>query len=70
MNQVTTKEIRDLMKRRGVTLDDLAEELGISTERLDGTLNGYTFLSDNNAILIMDALASLKKKSSRVSKKG
>lgn len=69
MNQMTTKEIRDLMKRRGVTLDDLAEEIGVPVERIDATLNGYTFLSDKNAIRIMDALEDIKKRRARVPKK-
>ena len=69
MNQMTTKEIRDLMKRRGITLDDLAEEIGVTVERIDATLNGYTFLSDNNAIRIMDALEDIKKRRARVPKK-
>ena len=69
MNQMTTKEIRDLMKRRGVTLDDLAEEIGVPVERIDATLNGYTFLSDKNAIRIMDALESMKSKRGKVPKK-
>ena len=68
MNQMTTKEIRDLMKRRGVTIADLAEEIGVSEDRIDSTLNGYTFLSDKNAIRIMDALDDIKKKRARVPK--
>lgn len=62
MNHVSTKEVLDIMKRRGVSMETLADEMKVSTERLDSTLNGYTYLSDNNAILIMDALSSLKKK--------
>ncbi len=69
MNQMTTKEIRDLMTRRGVTIADLAEEIGVSEDRIDSTLNGYTFLSDKNAIRIMDALEDLKKKRGKVPKK-
>lgn len=69
MNQMTTKEIRDLMKRRGVTMGDLAEEIGVSEDRIDSTLNGYTFLSDKNAIRIMDALEDIKKRRARVPKK-
>ena len=48
-SDVTLKEIRDLMTRRGVTIADLAEEIGVSEDRIDSTLNGYTFLSDKNA---------------------
>ena len=69
MNQMTTKEIRDLMTRRGVTMGDLAEEIGVSEDRIDSTLNGYTFLSDKNAIRIMDALEDIKKRRARVPKK-
>lgn len=69
MNQMTTKEIQDLMKRRGVTMGDLAEEIGVLEDRIDSTLNGYTFLSDKNAIRIMDALEDIKKRRARVPKK-
>ena len=64
-----TEEIKGIMRRRGVTLDDLAEEMGVARERVDQTINGYTFLSDNNAIRIMDALESMKSKRGKVPKK-
>lgn len=67
--QMKTEEIRGLMKRRGVTLAELAEEIGIEEKRLEQALNGYQFLSDANAIRIMDGLESIKKKRGKVPKK-
>ena len=64
-----TEEIRDIMKRRGVTIDALAAEMGVDPTRVDQAINGYTFLSDNNAIRIMDALESMKSKREKVPKK-
>ena len=64
-----TSEIRGLMKRRGVTLADLADEIGVEETRLDQAINGYQYLSDDNAIRIMDGLESIKNKRSRVPKK-
>ena len=63
-----TSEIRGLMKRRGVTLADLADEIGVEETRLDQAINGYQYLSDDNAIRIMDGLESIKKKRARVPK--
>ena len=68
-SRMTTKEVRDLMKRRGVTISDLAEEMGVSENRIDEALNGYIYLSDSNAIRIMDALESIKVKHMKVQKK-
>lgn len=64
-----TEEIRGIMRRRGVTIDALAAEMGVDPKRVDQTINGYTFLSDNNAIRIMDALESMKSKRGKVPKK-
>lgn len=64
-----TEEIKGIMKRRGVTIEDLADEMGVDPKRVDQTLNGYTFLSDNNAIRIMDALEIIKSKRGKVPKK-
>lgn len=69
MNMMTTKEVLELMDRRGVTMEDLAKEIGVTEARIDETLHGYTYLSDNNAIKIMDALSSIKKRRARVPKK-
>lgn len=66
--QMKTEEIRGIMQRRGVTLAELAEEVGTEETRLDQALNGYQFLSEANAIRIMDGLESIKKKRARVPK--
>lgn len=63
-----TQEIKGIMKRRGVTIDALAAEMGVDPKRVDQTINGYQYLSDNNAIMIMDALESLKSKREKYQK--
>lgn len=63
-----TGEIREIMNRRGVSFADLAEEIGVEENRIEQILCGYQYLSDNNAIMIMDALSRLKEKR-KVSKK-
>lgn len=68
-SRMKTEEIRDLMKRRGVSIADLADEIGIDGKRIDEAINGYIYLSDTNAIRIMDALESIKKKRGKVPKK-
>ena len=68
-SKMKTSEIKGIMKRRGVTIDALAAEMGVDPKRVDQTINGYTFLSDNNAIRIMDALESMKSKRGKVPKK-
>lgn len=57
-----TGEIREIMNRRGVSFADLAEEVGVEENRIEQILCGYQYLSDNNAIAIMDALSRLKEK--------
>ena len=69
MRYTTTKKFIDIMKKRGVTISDIAEELGVSDTRVAGVLYGYTYLSDKNTILILDALESIRKKRKVVSKK-
>ena len=64
-----TEEIRGIMRRRGVTVEDIAEEMEVDPKRVDQAINGYTYLSDENSIRIMDALASLKAKRGKVPKK-
>lgn len=68
-SKMTTKEIRGLMKRRGVTAADVAEEMGVPEKRVNEAITGYIYLSDENAIRIMDALENLKKKRGKVPKK-
>lgn len=68
-SRMTTQEIRGLMNRRGVSVADLAEEMGVPEKRVNEALHGYIYLSDDNAIRIMDALESIKKKRARVPKK-
>ena len=63
-----TEEIRGIMKRRGVTVEDLAEAMDVPKDRVVQILTGYQSLSDDNAIRIMDALDDLKK-NRRVQKK-
>ena len=67
--QMKTEEIRGIMRRRGVTIAELADESGTEETRLEQALNGYQYLSDANAIRIMDGLESIKKKRGKVPKK-
>lgn len=67
--QMKTEEIRGIMRRRGVTIAELADEIGTEETRLEQALNGYQYLSDANAIRIMDGLESIKKKRGKVPKK-
>ena len=64
-----TEEIRGIMRRRGVTVEDIAEEMEVDPKRVDQAINGYTYLSDENSIRIMDALESMKSKRGKVPKK-
>lgn len=67
--RMKTEEIRGIMRRRGVKIAELADEIGTEEKRLEQALNGYQYLSDANAIRIMDGLESIKKKHGKVPKK-